>query len=107
MKRDIFRRGIQMTHKFGELETMDDPNGGQTFDFYAQQKRTRVSELSNNTSPVTVQRHGEHQMFNPPRSPVCKPGGGYASIAGPAPDWAEAAAATTPVSTKKRKFQGG
>lgn len=102
MRSDIFRRPARMTHKFGETEKINDPMGTSTFDFYEQQKRTRVSDLSRKGSACTVQQYGEHEMFNPPRSPVQTPSGRLASQNGPAPDWAEAIGAPIPVSTKKR-----
>lgn len=102
MRRDIFKRATRMTHKFGATDAINDPLGMQTFDFYGDQKRTRVGDLSRPGHPSTVQQHGEHELFNPPRSPVQTPSGRFASKDGPAPDYAEGVAAPVPVSTKKR-----
>jgi len=102
MKRDIFKRAIRMTHKFGETEAINDPLGANTFDFYNKYKRTRTSDHTAPSPSCTVQQYGEHETFNPARSPVQKPGGGLASNSGPAPDWAESIGAPVPVSTKKR-----
>lgn len=102
MKKDIFRRPQRMTHKFGETEKIDDPLGGATFDFYEQHKRTRTTDLSRRGTPCTVQGYGEDRVFTAPRSPVQKPGGGLASVAGPAIDYAEMLARPMPVSSKKR-----
>jgi len=102
MRSDVFRRPLRMTHKFGETERLDDPLGTATFDFYAEQKRTRASDLSRRGSPSTIQQHGPHDMFSPSRSPIQTPSGRLASMNGPAPDYAEAIAAPIPPSTRKR-----
>jgi hypothetical protein len=98
MHRDIFRRGVRMTHKFGTLEDACDPfNPNSTFELPV------PVEPKQSSPPVEVQDYGEHQMFGTPRNPVTKPNGSMASFNGPAPDWAQALASPVPVSTKKRK----
>ncbi len=86
MKRDIFTRPVRMVSKYGNTAGHDPVDSG-TFDFFGQQKRTRVSDLSSHTPPVTVQAYGEHRW--PASSPIEKPNGESASLSGPAPDYAE------------------
>ena len=97
MKRDIFRRPTRMVHPFGEIERINDPRGENSFEFKAP-----MPGRNRRTGPLTIQQHGDHDVFSPSRSPICKPGGGTASLAGPKPDWAEAIAAPIPPSTKRR-----
>ena len=97
MKREIFRRGVRMTHTFGELEGRSDPLGSGTFD---PKFPERVDTLC--SKPLESKSLGEHQ-YRPASSPVCKPNGGCASINGPAPDYSEMFAHPIPVGTKKRK----
>jgi hypothetical protein len=97
MNRDIFRRPMRMTHKFGETERINDPLGVNTFEF-----KGPMPSSARRSAPVTVQQQGQHDVFNPPRSPVQTPGGRITSVNGPAPDMAEAIGAPMPVSTKKR-----
>lgn len=103
MKRDVFKRGTRMTHKFGETEDINDPVQRNTFPFFEDQKCVRPERLSEFGHSCEVQDYGEHEMFNPARSPVQKPNGQFASNNGPAPDMAEGIAAPIPFSTKKRK----
>lgn len=92
-----------MVHKFGETEQMNDPIQRNTFDFAEDQRCVRPERLSEFGHSCEVQQYGEHEMFNPARSPVQKPNGQFASNNGPAPDMAEGIAAPIPFSTKKRK----
>ena len=96
MMRDIFRRGVRMVHKFGETERVSDPYGSRTFDpptpIFPQQR----------SAPITSKQYGEHDPFDPPKSPIEKFRGGLASQAGPAPDIPGAIAAPIPSGTKKR-----
>src|ERR1700678_1455821 len=101
MKDDFFRRGVRMIHKFGDLEKHDSPLGIGTWDIDAP---IRVSSMGNNGAddhPKHVQQNGEY-TYRPSSSPVCKPGGGYASTNGPAPDLAQMFAMPVPVGTKRR-----
>lgn len=100
MKREIFRRGVRMTHQFGGLEGRNDPLGQGTFDPGFPE---RVSDLSHQgaSKPLEVQRNGENFYRESP-SPVCKPGGGYASLNGPTPDRPQEFAMPFPVGTKRR-----
>jgi hypothetical protein len=98
MKREVFRRGVRMTHEFGGLEGRNDPLGSQSFPFEGPQ---RVDELSTQGRPKEVQQYGEHQ-YRPASSPICKPSGGYASTNGPAPDVAQIFGMPIPVGTKRR-----
>ena len=97
MKRDFFQRPTRMTHKFGELERINDPLGAHTFEpprpIFPSQLRSPPMELS---------QYGEKDTFSPPRSGVCKPNGRIADFGGVTPDIAQAMAAPIPVSTKKR-----
>lgn len=100
MKREIFRRGVRMQHQFGDLEGRNDPLGQGTFD---PRFPERVSDLSKAgaSRPLEVQREGERFYRDSP-SPVCKPGGGYASLNGPAPDLPQVLAMPMPVGSKRR-----
>lgn len=101
MRREWFKRPTRMVHKFGETEKINDPLNTQTFeppilpsvvDTFAERQQTKRE----------AQQFGEHELFNPARSPVQTPSGRFASFNGPAPDWAEGIAAPVPTSTKKR-----
>ena len=96
MKRDVFRRPTNMTHKFGQTERINDPLGASTFEF-----KTPVFPVQR-SGPCTIQEYGVHDVFSPSRSPIQTPSGRLASLNGPAPDMAESIAAPIPVSTKKR-----
>jgi hypothetical protein len=100
MKREIFSRGVRMIHKFGELESRSDPLGSTTFEL---PRPIRVDDLSKQCPAgfIEAKTHGEHN-YRPDSSPVCKPGGGYASFNGPKPDLAETFARPFPVGTKRR-----
>lgn len=81
MDRNIFRRGVRMTHEFGGLEEMRDPTGRETFtpDFPV--------EPQQHSAPITTQQYGVHQLpWNEPTQGVQKPSGRMASFNGPAPD---------------------
>lgn len=95
MKRDIFGRGTRYVHKFGEIEGKSDPLG-ETFD-----PKFPIFPQSR-SGPIERQRHGEHNMFGPVGSPVCKPSGSLASLNGPAPDAAEGFAKPVPQGTRLR-----
>src|SRR5580658_8382057 len=97
MKREIFRRGVRMTHQFGTLETRDDPFfGTPTFD-----PRFPERVDAHRSAPLEIGTHGEHRMY-PARSAVVKPNGQAASLSGPAPDLPEMFGAPIPVGTKRR-----
>lgn len=98
MKREIFRRGVRMQHQFGSLEARNDPLGAETFEHRAP---VAVSNLSGTGRPCEIQQYGE-RMWTEPRSAVSKPGGGFASLNGPAPDYAESLGRPIPVGTKRR-----
>lgn len=104
MKRDIFRRGNRMVHKFGEIEGKDDPLFGSHSSKFEPQFPVGIGE--HRSPPITSKQYGEHDMFSPSRSQIQKPGGGLASFSGPKPDLAELVAAPVPVGTKKRKSGG-
>ncbi len=81
MDRNIFRRGVRMTHEFGGLEEMRDPSGRQTFD------PKFPIEPQQHSAPITTQQYGVHQSpWNQPNQGVQKPNGRMASFQGPAPD---------------------
>jgi len=101
MKREIFRRGVRMTHQFGTLEGRDDPFfGTPTFD---PRFPERVDALSKPgaSPPLEIGTYGEHR-YAPARSAVVKPNGQAASLSGPAPDLPEFLARPVPVGTKRR-----
>lgn len=82
MDRNIFRRGVRMTHEFGGLEEMKDPEGRETFT-----PRFPVETTQQHSSPITTQQYGVHQLpWNAPKEGVQKPNGQMASFNGPAPD---------------------
>jgi hypothetical protein len=97
MKRDIFCRGVRMQHEFGATEARNDPMSSGTF------KPEFPVFPKHRSAPITVQEYGEHRYFEP-SSPIQKPGGGFASINGPATDRAAQCAIVIPVGTKGRKM---
>jgi hypothetical protein len=101
VKREIFRRGVRMTHQFGTLEGRDDPFfGTPTFD---PRFPERVDDLgkSGASPPLEIGTYGEHRAY-PARSAVVKPNGEAASLSGPAADRPEFFGAPIPVGTKRR-----
>jgi hypothetical protein len=106
MNRDIFRRGVRMTHEFGGLEEMHDPSGRETF------TPQFPVEPQQHSAPITTQEYGIHQHpWNQPKNGVQKPGGSMASFQGPAPDPQEGcftiAVASTTSSKKPYKRRSG
>jgi hypothetical protein len=82
MDRNIFRRGVRMTHEFGGLEEMKDPTGRETFN-----PPFPVETAQQHSRPITTQQYGVHQLpWNEPKEGVQKPNGQMASFNGPAPD---------------------
>lgn len=99
IKREIFRRGVRMTHPFEELQRNADPLGGNTFEWNTP---IRVDQLSQPGRPCEIQEYGE-RMYREPSSGVSKPNSDtLASINGPQPDYAEIFARPIPVGTKRR-----
>jgi hypothetical protein len=100
MKKEIFSRGVRMSHPFGELVGRQDPLGTQTFE--APWPR-RVDDLSKRSPgrPMTSQQYGLHND-RPDSSPVVKPNGQCAHSDGPAPDLAMMFGRPIPVGTKRR-----
>jgi hypothetical protein len=99
MKRDFFRRGTRMTHKFGEIEGRADPLYGNEAVW---QPPAPPFPGTLHTPPYEGQQHGEDRAFARPNSAVCKPTGALASIAGPQEDYADTLARPMPVGTSKR-----
>jgi hypothetical protein len=99
MKRDIFRRGVRMTHKFGEIEGRSDPVYGNEGVF---DPKFPVSPTQQHSPPLTIQSHGEFRYFSEPGSAVAKPTGSLASLNGPQPDYAGAIAFPIPMGTRQR-----
>lgn len=96
MKRNIFRRGVQMTHRFGPTEN-DEPFVPQsTFDIQAP-----VSPKKHSSKPLDIQTHGEYR-YTPILSPVVKPNKTLASLNGPSPDLVDCVEMEVPANTKKR-----
>ena len=100
MKKEIFSRGVRMTHTFEQLVDRQDPLATQTFE--AKWPR-RVSDLSASPAapPYTSQSFGLHND-RPDSSPVVKPNGQCAHSDGPAPDYAMELARPVPVGAKRR-----
>ena len=97
LKKDFFKRPNRMTHSFGETARINDPLSQNTFTVRAPLPPERRGMYGVNT-----QNYGNHETFSPPRSPITKPNGMQASIAGPNLDLAEAMGAPQPVSVKHR-----
>src|SRR3974390_2877464 len=96
MQRDIFRRGVRMSHAFGSLEKVRDPLDSATFkDNFPE----RLDQLR--SAPLEVQSHGEYR-YRMASSPIVKPAGGHASMQGRTPDVAQDIAMPMPVGTKRR-----
>lgn len=100
LSRDIFRRGVRMSHAFDGLTQVRDPLGNQTFDAPWPRRVDKLAEPGPVRS-MEIQQHGEY-TYRPHSSPVSKPNGGHASIQGPAPDYAQGLAMPVPVGTKRR-----
>lgn len=100
MRSDFFKRPTRMVFKFGDTEKIEDPSGVHTFEPPAMVMPHDTFDTR--ASKREVQQYGEHEVFNPNRSPVQKPSGAFASFNGPVPDTAEAIASPVPTSTKKR-----
>jgi hypothetical protein len=98
IQRDIFARGVRMTHKFDELIGRSDPLGMETFDV---PRPMRVDQLSQGTGPSTSQQYGQHN-YRPDPSPVVKPSGQCAHSDGPSLDTAMVVGMPVPVGTKRR-----
>lgn len=103
MKRDIFNRGVRMTHKFGETEKIDDPFNTGTWD---PPWPKSVGELSKPGHSCEIGEYGVHS-YRPDSSPVQKPGGDMAVTNGPNPypDLPEMLGRPIPVGTKRRLGQ--
>lgn len=101
MRSDFFKRPARMVFKFGDTEKIEDPSGVHTFE--PPSLPTVVSTFNERQATKReIQQYGEHEVFNPNRSPVQKPSGQFARFNGPVPDTAEAIASPVPPSTKKR-----
>jgi hypothetical protein len=100
MKKELFSRGVRMTHPFEQLIDRQDPLATQTFDMPWPR---RVDDLSKRAPghPCTSQDYGLHNDRND-SSPVVKPNGKCAHSDGPAPDYAMIEARPVPVGTKRR-----
>ena len=98
IRKDIFRRGVRMTHRFGETEKQSDPFGSGTFEA---PWPMRVDELNKGGHPLEVGADGEH-AYRPFSSPIQKPDGSLASVNGPAPDAPQIFGMPVPVGTKRR-----
>jgi hypothetical protein len=100
IKRDIFRRGVRMTHRFEEAVNAGDPFNPGTFEMPWPKRPDALSEQAPGR-PCEVQRDGEH-MYREGSSPVCKPNGSAASLNGPTPDLPQIFGMPVPVGTKRR-----
>jgi hypothetical protein len=100
MKREIFSRGVRMTHTFDELIDRQDPLATQTFDLERPMRPDALSKIAP-TGPCTSQNYGLHN-YRPDSSPVVKPNGQCARSDGPAPDYAMDLAMPIPAGTKRR-----
>jgi len=100
MDRNIFRRGMRMTHEFGALEEMKDPSGSETF------TPPFPIEPQQHSSPITTQQYGIHESpWNEPKSGVQKPNGRMASFQGPAPDLEHECVAVIATGVPKKPFR--
>ena len=98
MKREIFRRGPRMQHRFGQLEGLNDPFSSGTFDPEFPKSLSQRSSRS-----LTVKKDGEYRYCDPQSPIVSTKTGRVASINGPAPDNSDEIAQTIPLGTVKRK----
>lgn len=99
MTKDIFRRGVRMSHAFGDLTGVRDPLGNQTWEAPWPKRVDRLGQRGE--MPMEISQHGE-RTYRPHSSPVSKPAGGHASIQGPAPDIAQEYAMLIPVGTERK-----
>lgn len=98
MKREIFRRGVRMTHRFGELEGLNDPFSSGTFD-----PGFPISPSKRRSRSLEVKKDGEYRYCDPQSPIVNQKTGKPASLNGPAPDYSDLPAQTMPLGTVKRK----
>lgn len=99
MKKEWFRRGTRMVHRFQQCEAYGDYLDNATFDLGAP-----ISPSQRHSKSLTVQRFGEYRYLDPLSPVVSSKTGREASLNGPAPDVADPVAQTIPVGTVKRKF---
>lgn len=104
MKRDLFNRGVRMTHQFGGIEDRNDPLGQGTWD--PPDYPFPVKRLSDFGSPREIQEYGLKPYREDP-SPICKPDHSYASTQGKPLDLAEDYGRPVPVGTRRRTMSGG
>jgi hypothetical protein len=97
LKKEIFRRGTRMVHRFDSATGEGDPLGQSTFDpgFPIGVKAGGGSRA------LTMHKDGEHR-YDQPLSPIVKYKGGKANLNGPAPDNSDMPAQTIPLGTVKR-----
>ena len=98
MKREVFSRGVRMTHPFEELVERGDPLGTETFEAEWPKRVDRLSGMGRPFLSVDLGQHNDR----PDASPVVKPSGRCANIDGPRPDFAMNHARPIPVGTKRR-----
>jgi len=97
VKKEIFSRGVRMTHQFGRTEQVNDPMQSNTFEL----PTPNLSRLADPSPGCEVQKYGE-RSYREATSPIQKPSGAMASTNGPAPDYAEMFGRPVPVGTKRR-----
>lgn len=102
LKKEIFLRGVRMTHRFGDPDDQNVMGASEYFDF----KGPNPMKSSNSASQkLNIQSQGLH-VPTKAQSPVTKARGGRASLSGPTLDVADSMAETEPTSTKKRGPEG-
>lgn len=94
LKREIFRRGTRMVHRFGFQHTQD-PFESQAFDADIPISPSKLSSRS-----LQMSKDGEYRYYEP-QSPISKPGG-LARLNGPARDNSDPIAQTVPMGTIER-----
>jgi len=100
MRREIFSRGVRMSHPFDELIDRSDPlgTGSESFEMF---RPMRADDLSKHGRELASTRLGQHND-RPDSSPICKPNGSCARMDGPLEDEAMDQARPVPVGTKRR-----
>lgn len=97
LKREIFRRGTRMTHRFGP-NTSPDPFDSSSFD-----PGFPIAPNVRHSKSLEVQREGEYRFLDPQSPVVSTKTGRAASTNGPAPDLSDPIAQTVPSNTVKRR----
>jgi hypothetical protein len=98
LKREIFSRGVRMTHKFGASIKNSDPIQKDTFN-----PNFPLGLNQRHGTQLHQKERGEHSYRQDPSAVYKANTDTFASFNGPAPDNAEVTARPIPVGTKRRK----